>query len=118
MTTTPQHLRESGSQLWEAVTAKYALRADELRVLEDACSEADIIDMLRMLIDGDLMTTGSKGQMILIPAVSEIRQHRAVLASLMRQLKLPEDGDEDKAAGERSAKAREAAQSRWARRGA
>jgi hypothetical protein len=65
-----------------------------------------------------LLSVGSQGQPVINPMVPELRQHRATLASLMRQLKLPEDGDEEKAAGDRSSAARAAAQSRWARRGA
>lgn len=117
--TVPDHLAESGRKIWAAVTERYDLRADELRILEDACSEADVIDLLRgELATSGLTARGSMGQPVANPLLSEIRQHRTVLGSLMRQLKLPEDGDEGRDAGERSSKAREAAQARWSRRGA
>lgn len=116
---TPRHLGSSGTRIWKAVTGTYMLRTDELRILEDACAEADLIDSLRATLASMGSTTeGSQGQTVVNPLLPEIRQHRTVLAALMRQLKLPEDGDEEKAAGERSSKAREAAQARWASRGA
>ena len=115
----PAGLADAGKRLWSAVVDKYDLRIDEQRTLEDACREADLIDLMASeLAAGDLLITGSQGQKVVNPLVSELRQHRNTLAALMRQLKLPEDGDVDKEAGERSSKARAAAQARWARRGA
>lgn len=115
----PETLQQGGRALWVAVTEKYELRRDELRVLEDACHEADLVDtMAAALAGGDLMITGSQGQQVVNPLVSELRQHRNTLAGLMRQLKLPEDGDAEREAGERSTKARAAANARWSRRGA
>lgn len=115
----PAHLAVSGSRIWRGITDKYDLRPDELRVLEDACREADLVDSIQTALrEGSLISTGSQGQPVINPLVPELRQHRATLATLMRQLKLPEDGDEEKAAGERSSAARAAANARWARRGA
>lgn len=106
-------------KLWSGISGAYELRPDELRILEDACREADLIDsMVKWLDDDDIMTIGSTGQPVVNPLVSEVRQHRTVLSSLMRQLKLPDDGNVEKEAGERSASARTAANARWSRRGA
>lgn len=41
------------------------------------------------LSDAPLMVKGSMGQLVASPLVSEIRQHRMVLASLLKSLKLP-----------------------------
>ena len=42
----PAGLSESGSVMWSEIVGKYDLRSDELRVLKDACFEADLIDDL------------------------------------------------------------------------
>lgn len=116
---TPTTLGRSGTDLWTRVTKAYDLRVDELRILEDACAEADLVDALAAeLAAGSLMITGSQGQQVINPLVSELRQHRSTLKALMQSLKLPEDGDVEREAGERSSKARAAANARWSRRGA
>lgn len=114
----PEGLESSGAALWSAITAKYDLRADELRVLEDACREADLVDVLSVaLAASDPITKGSQGQPVVNPLVPEIRQHRATLAGLLGKLKLPDDETSD-SAGRVSAQARAAANARWSRRGA
>jgi hypothetical protein len=113
----PTGLNASGKALWADVTGKYDLRSDELRVLEAAAFEADLIDTMQAAMGGaPLMVRGSMGQEVMNPIVSELRQHRATLATLLKQLKLPDDSEQ--AAGERSASARAAANARWSRRGA
>lgn len=112
----PAGLSKKANARWNDVVRRWDLRPDELRVLEDACREMDIIDSLQKVLakDGPL-TTGSMGQVVAHPALGEIRQHRSVLAGLLRSLKLPDDaagaGVEAEA---RSSAARKAAQSRWA----
>lgn len=116
---TPKGLGKSGSALWRDVIGKYALRIDELRVLEDACRERDLLTRMEEALSGaSLMVIGSQGQDVLNPLVGELRQHRATFAALMRQLKLPDDGDSSEQGGALSAKNRAAAQARWASRGA
>lgn len=115
----PKGLGKSGAAFWRDVLGKYDLRVDELRVLEDACRERDLIARMEdALTDADLMVSGSMGQQVLHPMVGELRQHRTTFAALMRQLKLPDDGSGSDQGGELSAKNRAAAQSRWSRRGA
>lgn len=88
----PTDLGERGSALWDSVTSRYGLRPDELAILADACHEADIIERLRAeFATRDLITTGSMGQDVAAPHVSEIRQHRTVLANLLTKLHLPDD---------------------------
>lgn len=118
----PAGLKVAGRALWDGITSKYGLRADELRILEDAAFEADLISVLRTGMAGaDLIVRGSQGQEVINPLISELRQHRSTLASLLRQLKLPEESAGEGAgseAGERSSSARAAANTRWSRRGA
>jgi hypothetical protein len=63
-----------------------------------------------------LLVRGSQGQDVINPLISELRQHRATLASLLRQLKLPDEST--RLAEARSTSARAAANARWSRRGA
>jgi hypothetical protein len=114
----PRGLGTAGKKLWKDVQSTHELRADELRVLEDAGREADIIDMMevaRLADNFELFVKGSQGQPTINPVISELRQHRATLASLLRQLKLTETAVED--AEERSTKARKAANARWGNTG-
>lgn len=118
--TAPAGLEPSGIALWKSITTGYQFRPDELAVLEDACRTADIITAMEKAWaeDGRPMTTrGSQGQLVAHPLISELRQHRAARATLLRQLKLPDEGSTD-VGGALSAKNRAAANARWARRGA
>lgn len=88
----PADLGERGSALWESVTSRYGLRPDELAILADACHEADVIELLKAEFESrTLITTGSMGQDVAAPHVSEIRQHRTTLATLLTKLRLPDD---------------------------
>lgn len=114
----PAGLGAAGKALWADVTGKYELRVDELRVLESAAFEADLIaGMQAGMAEAPLMVKGSMGQTVVNPLLSELRQHRATFAALLRQLKLPDDESTDQG-GALSAKNRAAANARWARRGA
>lgn len=113
----PANLQAKGKALWTSVTTDYILRADEVRILEDACREADLIERMERELRGeDLIVRGSMGQPVANPLAQEIRQHRGQFARLMKQLDLP-DGDVKLGSSSRSTSARAAAQARW-RRGA
>ena len=89
--TKPRGPKKSGSKLWREIAdpKKYELRPDELRILEDACREADLIDQLEDALEGQpFIVTGSQGQDVINPLIPEIRQHRATLTSMMLKLKL------------------------------
>jgi hypothetical protein len=88
----PADLGERGSALWDSVTSGYGLRPDELSILADACHEADVIELLKAEFESrELITTGSMGQDVAAPHVSEIRQHRTTLANLLGKLRLPDE---------------------------
>jgi hypothetical protein len=113
---TPEGLAAAGERLWLSTTASYTLRPDELRILEDACREADLVDTLQAgLVGADLMVKGSMGQSVANPLFTEVRQHRSTFASLMKQLALPDLPGEQQPAKEspRSVGARKAANARW-----
>lgn len=111
----PSGLGDDGSLLWDSIIPKYDLRPDELRILLDACREADLIGRIQAELEvSSLVSTGSMGQEVASPFVSEIRQHRAILKTLLAQLKLP---DTPAQSGHKRASvsdaARKAARARW-----
>lgn len=112
----PTKLGAAGRRLWKDVTETYDLRPDEFRILEAASREVDLIAKMEKAMEGQSLTvTGSMGQTVAHPILSELRQHRAIVKSLLGSLRLPDD--EAKPTPERSTSARAAAQARW-RRGA
>ena len=111
---TPADLGTSGARMWAEISSRWDLRPDELRILEDACGEADLIDELKAAAkDAPKLVKGSQGQLVINPLISELRQHRATLASLTAKLALPDENG----AEARSTAARKAAQARWSKTG-
>ncbi len=115
----PPGLGKAGTALWKSIIPTYELRADELRMLADACREADIVQRLEdELSEAPLMVQGSQGQLVASPLVSEVRQHRTVLAGLLKALKLPDSpATQRQKTAHISEQARDAARARWSRRG-
>jgi hypothetical protein len=116
----PSNLGDEALKFWAAVTKSYRMRPDELRLLEDACREIDIIEMLeaeKRKTRFRATVKGSMGQQVINPVLQEVRQHRVALASLMKQLKLVdlgagEEGEEGHG-GDLETSARKAAIARW-----
>ncbi len=116
MAAAPQGLGKKAKAVWSGITGDFDLRVDELRVLEDACREVDLIERIdEELKTADLIVKGSMGQPVASPLVMEIRQHRVTLARLFGSLKLPADAEGGSEQGERSSSARQAAMTRWGR---
>ncbi|MFF9168298.1 MULTISPECIES: hypothetical protein [unclassified Streptomyces] len=110
----PDGLAERGRQLWEEVADAHGLRVDELRILEDACHEADLIERMHIeLQTAPLVVKGSMGQDVASPLVQELRQHRALLARLLGSLKLRDEEQEERDAQARQDQGRRAALQRW-----
>ena len=110
----PDSLGSAGSVLFKSIAERWDLRPDELRVLADACAEADLVDDLAEAMEGEpRLVRGSQGQQVINPLISEQRQHRMALASLLKQLRLPDEADTAEA---RSTAARNAANARWGKR--
>lgn len=119
----PDGLGVEAQMLWDDVTALYSLRPDELRLLGDCCREVDLIERLQTAMkpggkSSALTTRGSMGQTVANPLITEIRQHRATLAALMKQLKLTDlaGGESAKGEADTTTSARNAAIARWGRR--
>lgn len=118
----PSGLSKAANRRWNDIVERWDLRPDELSVLERACRTMDTISALEAIVEEQgLMTTGSMGQAVTHPAIQEARQQSALLNSLWKALRLPDDGAEvsvspsslNATAGQRSAAARKAVQSRW-----
>ena len=109
----PKGLSSAGVKAWRDLIGKYDFRLDELAVLERACRALDRIAAMEEELGDRVTATGSMGQVVVHPLIPEIRAHSALVATLMRQLKLP-DGPDGDATGETN-QHRTAAESRWAR---
>lgn len=109
----PTGLGRKSKKLWNDLTSVYDFRADEVRILEDACREVDLIERLETeLKTADLVVTGSQGQPVASPLVQEVRQHRMTLKQLFASLKLPDD---EASSGSASEAAKGLASARWHR---
>ncbi|MDX6583005.1 MAG: hypothetical protein QOI10_2189 [Solirubrobacterales bacterium] len=114
----PRGLGDAGKQLWTVIIGDIAegweLDARELVLLERACRTADELAELEAIVDREgFTTTGSKGQTVVHPAVSEARQLRLVQLRLLGQLELADPLTSRRAATPAAARARRAAQARW-----
>lgn len=111
----PAGLGKGGKKVWNGIVGVYDLRPDELATLEDACRLTDMIDAMDKAWSDEgkpLTTTGSMGQLVAHPMISEIRTHRMARNALWRQLKLPDTPGGEVGASPNQHRA--AAQSRWA----
>ncbi|MFI7678976.1 hypothetical protein [Actinophytocola sp. NPDC049390] len=125
----PRGLGKAGKKLWQDITHVdngWDLRPDELRVLEDAAKMADLVDRLENVVaglsDDELTVNGSRNQPVAHPLIAELRQGRATLATLLRQLRLTEEdetptrtADGPREPMSRAEAARKAANARWSR---
>ena len=109
----PKGLSEAGKGLWDDLTADYEFRPDELLLVERAARTVDLIAQMDEERADAVTAAGSMGQLVVHPLIAEIRAQSALLASIFKQLGLP---DEPGAAvtQSRSVQARAAANSRWA----
>ena len=100
----PTGLAPGGRKLWKEVVKDHDLRPDQQRILLEACCEADLIDRLQSdLKDTPTTTRGSMGQEVVHPVLSELRQHRGTLNTLIRGLAL-EDNDSSAVDANRAAR--------------
>lgn len=69
------------------------------------------------LKSAELVTDGSTGQIRAHPLLSEVRQHRVAMTSLLARLALPDDESEGRQDAARAEHARAAAIARWGQAG-
>ncbi len=116
----PVGLGADGEALWSRIVAdlddSWELDERELALLEEAAKTADELAVLGEALDREGMTvTGSRGQVVLHPAVGEIRQMRTLLLRLLGALELADPVEALKSATPEQARKRRAATSKWAR---
>ena len=93
MPKTPRGLGKDGRKLWRSILADVAddweLDARDLAFLETACRAADVIAELEATVERDgSMIAGSRGQLIVNPAVAEMRQQRTTQTAALRRVEL------------------------------
>jgi hypothetical protein len=104
----------AGKQLFESVTAKFELDADEIKVLTMAArSSDDLAELEAARVGVAVMVPGSMGQERVNPLFAEIRATRALVSQLLGRLKLPEDPAAKGESDFNSNRARKAAGARW-----
>jgi len=84
----PRGLSERGQEFWtEFTSGRKNLEPAQLELLAEACRTVDVIDELEETIRRDgMMIAGSKEQMVLHPAIGEVRQQRGTLHRLLSAL--------------------------------
>lgn len=105
-----------GQRLWRELTARYDFAPAEYRLLEAACYAADRIVKERRAIGDRLTVSGSQGQIVAHPLLPQLRADEAHLMTLLGKLDLPDETEGHSAGteeGNRSARMRGVAQSRW-----
>ena len=110
----PRDLKEAGKALWRNLTREFVFNSAELALLHQLCCTTDeIADLKAGLTATKPVVKGSRGQPRANPLLAELRNHRKLADQLVVALGLPIDGE---AVGRRrSAQARQAADTRWAK---
>jgi phage terminase small subunit len=105
-------LGPDGQAFWDEIVGVYGLSPAEMRLLSQVCKTLDILTGLDAAIATDgVMITGSKGQMVCNPAITEARGQRVTLHRLIAALAIP-DADGKTVPTARTA----ATRAEWARR--
>jgi len=119
----PSDLKKDGKALWKSILddldAEWELDAREIHFLARACRCADELAMLQKEIDKSGVTVeGSRGQVIVHPALVEARQLRLVLLRLLSAIEMVDPSASIRAATPAQARGRKAAETRWAMKAA
>ena len=90
----PRGLKARGARLWRELHGLFNFDNDPHRsvLIEDACRTADLIDRLQRIVDNadNVRVRGSQGQPTAMPELDQLRANRALLASLLKALGLPD----------------------------
>lgn len=109
----PAGLAARGETFWLSTMAENVLTGAELELLTEVARTMDDLDMLAAaIVSGGATVTGSQGQQVINPALTEARGQRQVLHRLLAALALPDDDGAVLPSVEKL-RARKAAASRW-----
>ena len=115
----PKDLGPAGTALWNAILGDvpvgHELDAKERDALAHAAHMADAIEALEAVVkEQGYLSTGVAKQIVVHPAVTEIRQQRTSLHRILTSIDL----DPDQSLTPRQRRAQHAADVRWGRRDA
>lgn len=87
--TPPKGLKVRGRKLWRELHVKYEFDMQEADLVLETCRTLDVIDSLAAEVaTAGVMVAGSQGQLVLNPAIAELRQTQASFARLVTSLNL------------------------------
>jgi phage terminase small subunit len=89
----PEGLRTAGQALWrqtiDGVQDGWKLDCNDLTVLEECCRLRDAEVRLQRRVDQEgLLIKGSEGQMVVNPAVRELRMTRALVMASIKKVEI------------------------------
>jgi phage terminase small subunit len=116
----PKGLSKPGRDLWRKILGdpapEWELDARELHFLREACQAADQLEELDAAVECDGVTApGSRGQVVVHPALSEARQLRLVQLRLLSAIEMSDPKADAHSATPTQLRARRAAAARWNR---
>jgi hypothetical protein len=109
----PSGLAARGRAFWQQATEEYDLDLAEVELLTEVARAVDECEALHRVVEEQGRTVkGSRGQAVVHPALSELRQCRLMLGRLLGQLELP-DADGTSLPSPVQVRGRRAAGNRW-----
>lgn len=109
----PAGLGSRGRKFWRSTLGEFELSDAEQEILAEACRTLDDLDRLAGLVaEHGSMVTGSQGQPVLNPALTEARGQRLALHRLVAALQLP-DAEDAPIPTAVQMRGKKAAQTRW-----
>jgi hypothetical protein len=115
----PSDLKTAGKKLWKSILddldPSWELDVRELHLLRQAARVEDQLVLLERAVDkGGPTVSGSAGQLIVHPAISEARQLRITQLRLLSAIET-RNPESAKSSTPKQAQARRAAEARWRR---
>ena len=94
----PPFLKARGKRLWDDlhVSANFTGCPETQLIAEEACYLTDEIARLRRIVraaGADTRVVGYNGQPVSAPEVDDLRKNQALLLSMLKSLRMPEDDD-------------------------
>jgi hypothetical protein len=94
----PPGLQARGKRLWRDLhrSADFSGCPETRTVAEEACYLADDIHRQRRLVQAagtNTRVAGSNGQPVTMPEVADVQKNQAILLSMLKALRLPDDDD-------------------------